>query len=139
MTGMTEIRPYRLSDAEPLASLYRQSVRGLGPEQVAAWSAQPEDIEAFRALLAEGVTLVSTVDGQPVAFGQLNPPDHIAFVYTLPDHIRQGHAARIYGELEVQAVAGCCSRVGAPQHGRQPAVATVLRGPGVSCRGTATR
>ena len=70
------IRRYRPDDAEALAHLYRDAVQHLGPsaytpEQVRAWAMYPEDLEAFRATLAQGVALCAVQDHAPVAFGQL--------------------------------------------------------------------
>ena len=99
------IRAYEPGDAEALIALYRDSVEGLGPRaydaaQIAAWAAYPEDTEAFRTLLAEGLTLIGVENELPVAFGQLNPWNRIAFLYTRTGHERRGHAARLYRQLE---------------------------------------
>jgi len=102
------IRRYTLSDAEALAALYRDAARTLGRQayseaQTRVWARYPEDIEAFRATLAAGVTLCA-VDGDVIAaFGQLNPMDHVAFLYCAPAHARKGYASALLERLESHA------------------------------------
>jgi putative acetyltransferase len=102
------LRAYQSGDAEALAALFRASARVLGaqaysPAHTDAWARYPEDIEAFRTRLAQGTTLVA-VDGEsPVGFGQLNPADHINFLYVAPTQARCGVAQTIYDPLEAQA------------------------------------
>ena len=100
---------YQPSDAESLAAIYRDAVIGIGSsaydaKQVEAWSSYPEDIEEFRRLLSQGLTIVALHDRQLAAFGQLNPPDHIAFVYTASQFARLGYATEIYKRLEAKAI-----------------------------------
>lgn len=103
------LREYLTSDAEAIATIYRDAVIGIGAsaydaQQIAVWSSYPEDIEAFRRLLFSGLTLVAVEDSRLVAFGQLNPSDHIAFLYTTSDYARRGYATKIYQRLETHAV-----------------------------------
>ena len=103
------LREYLASDAEALAAIYRDAVIGIGSsaydvQQIAVWSSYPEDIEQFRKLLSLGLTLVAVEDSRLVAFGQLNPSDHIAFLYTASDFARHGYATEIYKRLEAYAV-----------------------------------
>jgi putative acetyltransferase len=103
------IRPYQTTDAEAIAAIYRDAVIHTGAtaydaEQIKAWAAYPEDIEAFRRSLQQGLTLVALVDEQLVAFGQLHPLDHIAFLYTASQVARQGYATKIYQQLETEAM-----------------------------------
>lgn len=103
------IREYQKSDAEALIAVYRDAVIGIGAgaynaQQIAIWSSYPEDIEEFRELLSLGLTLVAVEGSRLAAFGQLNPPDHIAFLYTASDFARLGHATEIYKRLEAHAV-----------------------------------
>jgi putative acetyltransferase len=107
MDSMT-LRNYLQADAEALAEIYRDAALNLGrkgytEEQVAVWARHPEDLEQFRAMLSEGLTLCAEADGAPVAFGQLHPPDHIAYLYCHSAHARHGHAARILARLEDHA------------------------------------
>lgn len=103
------IRPYRPGDAEALAHVYRDAVTGTGataydPPQIQVWAAYPEDMDEFRRLLGEGLTLVAVQGPEPVAFGQLSPPGHIALLYTATHLGRQGLATAIYRQLEAAAV-----------------------------------
>jgi putative acetyltransferase len=109
------IRPYQTTDAEAIAAIYRDAVintgaTGYDAKQIKAWAAYPEDIEEFRRSLQQGLTLVALVDEQLVAFGQLHPLDHIAFLYTASQAARQGYATEIYQQLETEAI-----QQGAPQ------------------------
>lgn len=103
------LREYQLQDAETLAAIYRDAVIGIGSsaydaKQIEVWSSYPEDIEEFRQLLSKGLTIVAQHDRQLVAFGQLNPLDHIAFLYTASHFSRFGYATKIYQRLEAQAI-----------------------------------
>lgn len=70
---------------------------------MAAWARYPEDLEEFRARLAQGATRVALDGDTPVGFGQLNPADYINFLYVAPTHARRGVAQAIYDALEAQA------------------------------------
>jgi putative acetyltransferase len=103
------LREYLTSDAEALAAIYRDAVIGIGSsvydaQQIAVWSSYPQDIEQFRKLLSLGLTLVGVEDSRLVAFGQLNPSDHIAFLYTASDFARHGYATEIYKRLEAYSI-----------------------------------
>jgi putative acetyltransferase len=100
---------YQRQDAETLAAIYRDAVIGIGSsaydaKQIEVWSSYPEDIEEFRQLLSQGLTIVALHDSQVVAFGQLNPLDHIAFLYTASHFSRFGYATKIYQHLEAYAI-----------------------------------
>lgn len=103
------IREYQPSDAEILAAIYRDAVIGIGAtaynaKQIEVWSSFPEDLEEFRHLLGQGLTLVALDKGELVAFGQLNPLNHVAFLYTATRVARKGYATKIYQELEDYAI-----------------------------------
>jgi putative acetyltransferase len=105
-----QIRAYRKSDTQTLADLYRDSVRGIGPqaytpEEVTAWALYPEDLDEFCVRLSRGLTLIAELDGRVAAFGQLDPADHIAFLYTATSFQRRGLATAIYAQLEARAIA----------------------------------
>jgi putative acetyltransferase len=102
------LRGYRPADAEALAALFRASARVLGaqaysPAHVDVWARYPEDLEEFRARLAQGATLVALDGETPIGFGQLNPADYVNFLYVAPTHARRGVAQTIYDALEAQA------------------------------------
>lgn len=102
------IRPFVPEDAAPLADTLRDSIRGLAsaaytPGQVEAWASYPEDLEEFRARLSGGVTAVAEDGGSIIAFGQLDPLDHVKFLYCRTARARQGIASAIYRTLETRA------------------------------------
>ncbi|HET7290508.1 MAG TPA: GNAT family N-acetyltransferase [Thermodesulfobacteriota bacterium] len=102
------IRRYRPEDAEAIAGLYEKSVREIAiekytPEAVEAWASYADEIEELRHRLAEGLTLVAEAGDILIAFGQLKPVDHIAFLYTLKEYSRKGIASGIYKRLEDHA------------------------------------
>ncbi|HEY9605746.1 MAG TPA: GNAT family N-acetyltransferase [Allocoleopsis sp.] len=110
------LREYQPSDAESLAAIYRDAVIGIGSsayddKQIEAWSSYPEDIEEFRRVLSEGLTIVVLHDGKLVAFGQLNPLARIAFVYTASQFARLGYATEIYKRLEAKAIEQAVQRL----------------------------
>lgn len=103
------IRKYQSSDAEILAAIYRDAVIGIGStaynaKQIEVWSSFPEDLEEFRHLLSQGLTIVALDKEELVAFGQLNPLNHVAFLYTATRVSRKGYATQIYQQLEDYAI-----------------------------------
>lgn len=104
------IRPYQPSDTAALAAVYRDAVVGTGAQaydaqQIRVWSAFPASLEEFQQQLSRGFTLVGVSGGRRVAFGQLDPLDHLALLYTASDVGRCGWATKIYHCLEAQAQA----------------------------------
>lgn len=102
------LRKYMPTDAEALVEVYRDAARNLGPqgytpEQTRVWAMHPENLEEFRSTLSEGLTICAVVGDSPVAFGQINPPDHIAYLYCHSEHARSGYASAILAKLEEQA------------------------------------
>jgi len=103
------LREYQPSDAEILAAIYRDAVLEIGSsaydtKQVKVWSSFSADLVQFNNALSQGLTIVALHNGQLVAFGQLNPPDHIALLYTASSFARMGYATKIYQRLETQAI-----------------------------------
>ena len=104
------LRQFQESDAEAAARVYRDAAIAIGreaydAEQVKVWALYPDDIEEFRSRLSRGLTVVAQEAEETVAFGQLDPPDHIAFLYCASGFSRRGIASAIYDQLEQQAVA----------------------------------
>jgi putative acetyltransferase len=102
------LRAFNPEDAEPLADVYRDAVRTIGPQayteqQVTMWALYPDDIDEFRARLSRGLTLVAEEEGRIAAFGQLEPDDHLAFIYCSGRYCRRGIGSEIYRALEAQA------------------------------------
>ena len=72
-------------------------------EQVLMWASYPASGEDFRERLARGGVLVTKVAGEVVAFGQLEPADHVAFLYCKGAFARRGLASALYAQMEAQA------------------------------------
>lgn len=105
MNDAMTFRPFQTEDTDALAEVYRDAVRGIGPqaygpEQLTMWSAWPDNREEFQACLALGLTLVADVDGRVVALGQLHPVDHVVLLYCSTAYARRGIASAIYARLE---------------------------------------
>lgn len=104
------IRSYQPDDAEALVAVFQDAVIHTGiqaysAEQTAIWASYPDEIESFRQQLSRGLTLVAVLDHKPVAFGQLDPIDYIAFLYTASFVGRSGCATAIYQQLEARSIA----------------------------------
>ena len=104
------IRSFATADAEAIAKVYRDAVRTIAPqaynaEQVSAWALFPADLDAFTIRLGRGVTLVAEEAGQIIAFGQLEPDDHLDFLYCCGHASRKGVGSAIYRALEAHAMA----------------------------------
>lgn len=103
------LRPFAPDDLDALAKIYREAVIAIGPqaydaEQVRVWALYPDSMDEFRQRLSRGFTVVAEAGAAaPVAFGQLDPADHVAFLYCAPSHARRGVASAIYQRLEAHA------------------------------------
>lgn len=104
------IRAAQPDDSPALAALYRASVLGLGPrhyspEQVQAWAGLCPTEAQFEAQAQDGRWrwLAVGPEDAPLAFADLEPDGHIAFLYCAPDAAGRGLAARLHDELEGQA------------------------------------
>jgi putative acetyltransferase len=60
-------------------------------------------MDEFRERLSHGLTMVAEEEGRPIAFGQFEPVDHLALLYTAGGYARRGIASRLYDVLEEQA------------------------------------
>lgn len=103
-----QLRRLVRGDLKEIAAVYRNAVMALGPpayaeDQTVVWASYPEDSDAFYGRLSRGITLVADFCGKPIAFGQLEPDDHIAFLYSSPEFARRGIATRIHAALESAA------------------------------------
>ena len=113
---MMHVRAVQPADAETLAEVYRDAARGLGaqaysPPQIEAWASFPDDFETFRLHILQGLALVSMAGSEFAAFGQLDPSDHVALLYTATRFARQGHATAVYRQLEASARAQGVRRI----------------------------
>jgi putative acetyltransferase len=108
MKAPYHLRPYVVEDYEAVAEVYRDAVETLtgsmySKEQVVMWASYPTSGEDFRERLARGGVTVALVDQAVAAFGQLEPHDHIAFLYCKGAFARRGLASAIYAEMEARA------------------------------------
>lgn len=103
------IRLYRTGDTERLARIYREAALQTGAQtyssaEVAVWASLVDDLPRFGRQLGRGITLVAeTGTGEAAAFGQLEPADRIALLYTAPGFGRATYATGIYRLLEERA------------------------------------
>jgi putative acetyltransferase len=95
-------------DAASLAALFHAAVTSLAAShydaaQRAAWVTSADDLTAFDARLARGMTLVARHADECVAFAQLFPSDHIEMLYVAPGWARRGLASALLARLEAVA------------------------------------
>jgi putative acetyltransferase len=99
------LRPYLPDDAPLLAEIFRASVEELtgddyDPAQQSAWAAVADDEAAFAKRLVGALTLVATMEGEPVGFASLAGPEKIDMLYVHPGATRRGVAALLVDALE---------------------------------------
>jgi putative acetyltransferase len=103
------LRPFLPSDTPVLAAIFAASVEQLTADdydvgQQAAWASLAADEGALAERLGSQLTLVATVDGDPVGFASLRAKDHIDMLYVHPAVARRGVAsARGAAALTVDA------------------------------------
>jgi putative acetyltransferase len=104
------LRPFLPADAPRCAAIFRASIEALtsddyGDDQRRVWAARADDVAAFGARLANALTLVAMVSGQPVGFGSLKGADVIDMLYVDPDYARRGVGAVLIDALTRLAAA----------------------------------
>ena len=110
------LRPYLPADAPALAEIFQASVEELTTDdyseaQAAAWASRADDAEAFGATLAQHLTLVATIAGDPVGFAALKDNEVIEMLYVHPSVAGQGVGALLYEALEKLAAARGAKRL----------------------------
>ena len=115
MTAAPALRPYLPSDAARCAAIFRASIEEMtgddyDEDQRSAWAAAADDEPAFGARLAKALTLVATVEGEPVGFGSLKDANIIDMLYVDPKYSRRGVAF-----LLIDVLAKLAARRGAKQ------------------------
>ena len=110
------LRPYLPADAPVLAEIFRASIEELTGEdystaQQEAWASAADDEAEFGKRLAGALTLVATVEGQPVGFASLKGGDEVEMLYVHPEAAGQGVATMLYGALEKLAQARGATRL----------------------------
>jgi putative acetyltransferase len=99
------LRPFLAEDAAVLAEIFRESIAELTSDdyseaQQEAWASTADDDESFAKRLGSQLTLVATLDGEPVAFASLAGKDTIDMLYVHPDATGQGAGAVLADALE---------------------------------------
>jgi putative acetyltransferase len=110
------LRPMLPEDVPLLAEIFRASVEGLtdddySPEQQEAWISVADDEAAFDQRLADQLTLVATLQGDPIAFASLKGTDEIDMVYVHATAAREGAATMLVDALEKLAEARGAKRL----------------------------
>ena len=99
------LRPYLPADAPLLIAIFRAAIEELtgdeyDEDQRAAWAASADDEEAFAHRLAEALTIVAVLEGQPVGFASLRDNREIDMLYVHPDAAGMGAATALIDALE---------------------------------------
>jgi putative acetyltransferase len=109
------LRPFLPADAPVLAEIFQASIEELTGEdysegQQEAWMAMAEE-ESFAARLAQGLTLVATVEGSPVGFLALKDNERIDMLFVHPAVAGQGIGTMLYEAIEKLAAARGAQRL----------------------------
>ena len=102
------IRPYVVTDASGLTSLFRSSVREIasrdytGP-QILAWAPDAIEDRQFGKRCESKSTWVSEVQGRIAGFSDLEPDGHVDMLYVHPDFQRRGIARALLKHIEETA------------------------------------
>jgi putative acetyltransferase len=112
------MRPFLPADAALLAEIFRASIAELTGEdysesQQSAWLSLADDETAFAARLANGLTLIGTMDGSPVGFASLAGPDRLDMLYVHPAAAGQGVGSMLIDALEKLAASRGAERLNA--------------------------
>jgi len=99
------LRPLLPADPPLLAETFRASIEELTGDdyseaQQVAWAAMADDEDAFAARLADQLTLVATMEGSPVGFVSLEPPDTIDLLYVHPAVAGRGVGSMLLDAIE---------------------------------------
>jgi len=109
------LRPFLPDDVETLVEIYQASVMELAEEdyseaQREAWAELATD-EGFAKRLAEGLTLLATMEGTPVGFITLKGNEHVDFLYVHPAVAGHKVGAMLYDAIEKLARARGATRL----------------------------
>jgi putative acetyltransferase len=99
------LRPFLASDTPMLAAIFAAALEELTGDdyseaQQEAWAAAADDEEQFGKKLADGLTLIATLQNSPVGFASLRGKDHIDMLYVHPSVAGQGVATMLCDALE---------------------------------------
>ncbi|MGO4388787.1 GNAT family N-acetyltransferase [Microvirga sp. 2YAF29] len=109
------LRPFLPDDLQTLVEIYQASVMELAEDdysgaQREAWAAKADD-ESFAKRVAEGLTLLATMEGVPIGFITLKDNEHVDFLYVHPGVAGQGIGAMLYDAVEKLAAARGATRL----------------------------
>lgn len=104
------LRPFLPADMPLLADIFRDSIEELtgedySREQQEAWIAEADDEAAFAKKLSAMLTLVLTIDSEPVAFATMQDNNKIMLLHVSPAKAGQGLAGHLIDALERLAAA----------------------------------
>ena len=110
------MRPFLPADTPVLAEIFRASVVELTGDdysatQQEAWAAMADDEDAFGARLANGLTLLGTMDGSPVGFASLAGAERLDLLYVHPAAAGQGVGSMLIDALEKLAASRGAGRL----------------------------
>ena len=93
-----------------MGEVFRESIRktaagDYSPEQIAAWSAHPDNGKIWAERMQSRTNYLAVCDGRIVGFVQYEPPDHVDMTYVHPNHQRRGVAHALLDALEADAIA----------------------------------
>ena len=99
------LRPYLPPDAAALAEIFRASIDGLteedyGEAQREAWVSIADDPAAFAARLGKGLTIIASLEGEPVGFASLVGNEELDLLYVTPEVAGQGVGSTLVDALE---------------------------------------
>jgi putative acetyltransferase len=109
------LRPFLPADVSALAEIFQASVEELtgedySPGQQEAWASRAED-ESFGKRLAQGLTLIATMEGSPIGFISLKDNEWIDLLYVHPAMAGQGIGSLLYDAIEKLAGARGAKRL----------------------------
>jgi putative acetyltransferase len=105
-----EIRSYDTPDAEPLLSLFHDTVHEINsrdylPEQLEAWAPAHPDVKRWRERFKESKTYVAVANGKIIGFGNLeNNKQSIGMLYVHKDYQGMGAATLLLNKLEAYLI-----------------------------------
>lgn len=99
------MRPMLPDDAPLLAEIFRASIEQLAADdysgaQIEAWSATADDEAAFGNALSGQLTLIATIEGEPVGFASLKGNSRLDMLYVYPAAAGQGAGSMLVDALE---------------------------------------
>lgn len=104
------LRPFLPTDTPALAAIFVASIEELTGDdyseaQQVAWVEAAGDEDKLGARLAGQLTLIATIDGEPVGFASLKDQTRIDMLFVHPSAARQGIATMLCDALEKLAAA----------------------------------